>query len=68
MLHEEKRQISIDEWIVFDAPPGDAQLLVALRRELDIVLNEKMVTPHTATAKHDVIEAVISTFDPATVS
>jgi hypothetical protein len=65
MLHEEKRQISIDDWIVFDAPPGDAQLLVALRRELDLVVNEKMVAPRTATAKHDVIEAVASAFDPA---
>ena len=68
MLNEEKRQISIDKWIVFDAPPTDARLLVALRRELDRIINTKMVAPPTATEKHDVIEAVASTFDPAAVA
>ena len=68
LLHEEKRQISIDDWIVFDCPPGDAQLLVALRMELDRVVNEKMVAPRTATAKHDVVAAVASVFDQAAVA
>ena len=61
-LEEEKRQVSIDGWIKFDAPPGDARLLVALRRELDRVLNEKMLAPPTASAKQEVVEAVVRAF------
>eukprot|EP01046_Picozoa_sp_COSAG06_P051019 COSAG06_NODE_8227_length_2231_cov_1.208724_2_plen_157_part_00 len=64
-LKDEKRQLSIDSWITFDAPPADARLLVALRRELDRVLNDKMKAPITATAKQEVVEAVACAFDPA---
>jgi hypothetical protein len=64
-LEEEKRQLSIDSWIKFDAPLGDARLLVALRNELDRVLNDKFLAPPTASAKQEVIEAVVRAFTGA---
>ena len=64
-LQEEKRQVAVDGWITFDAPPALARLCIALRRELDLVLREKMVAPRTATVANAVVEAAINTFDPA---
>ena len=55
-------QVSIDGWITFDAPPDDARLLVALRRELDRVLNEKMMAPPTAALRQEVVDAVVRAF------
>lgn len=64
-LQEEKRQVAVDGWITFDAPPALARLCIALRRELDLVLREKMVAPRTATVANAVVDAAVNTFDPA---
>ena len=47
------------------APPALARLCIALRRELDLVLREKMVAPRTATVANAVVDAAVTTVNSA---
>lgn len=55
-------QITVDAWMTFDASPIDARLLIALRRELSLVVEEKLLSPSKAAAKHAVIDGVVRAF------
>ncbi|OWK06217.1 DHX36 [Cervus elaphus hippelaphus] len=42
----DQETIAVDEWIIFQSPARIAHLVKELRKELDILLQEKIESPH----------------------
>ena len=55
-----QNQLCVDGWIFFDASPRLAQLLLALRQALDVLLERKLTQPATMQlSAHPVMLAVM---------